>query len=130
LTDAQVQGLAAAGWQLGAEGPTQPDLTSLDASRLSQEVTTERQTLRSRYNASINWYCYPSGRYNPAVTDAVRAAGFVGATTLTTGWASPQSNRFLLPRLQVVGGTSPTKLMSQITAAAGTTSAPTSSAGV
>jgi len=130
LSDSQVRGLIAAGWVLGDEGSTQTDLTTLSAGQLGQEITTERQTLRSRYNVAVNWFSYPSGRYNPAVTDAVRTAGFVGSTTLTTGWASPQGDRFLLPRLQVVGGTSPSKLLSALASAESSTSAPTSAAGI
>jgi hypothetical protein len=80
-------------------------------------VTTARQTLHDRYNVPVNWFSYPSGRYNPTVTAAVRAGGFVGATTLVQGWASPQGDRFRLARLQVVGGTSPSALLSQIAAA-------------
>jgi peptidoglycan/xylan/chitin deacetylase (PgdA/CDA1 family) len=129
LTDSQVRGLIAAGWELDTEGVSQPDLTVLGAGQLSNEVATARQTLRSRYGVPVNWFSYPSGRYNVTVTAAVRAAGFVGSTTVVPGWASPQADRFRLPRLQVVGGTSPSAMLSQITSAAQTTSAPVASAG-
>ena len=129
LTDAQVRGLIGAGWELDSEGVSQPDLTTLDAGQLSTEVAGSRQTLRSRYMVPVNWLCYPAGRYNPAVVAAVRGAGYLGATTTASGWASPQSDTFRLPRLQVVGGTSPSQLLSQITAARQTTSAPTVSNG-
>jgi peptidoglycan/xylan/chitin deacetylase (PgdA/CDA1 family) len=129
LTDLQVRRLIAAGWELDAEGNSQPDLTVLPSSQLRNEVATERQTLRSRYTVPVNWFCYPSGRYNTTVTAAVRAAGFVGSTTLVPGWASPRGDRFRLPRLQVVGGTSPSALTSQIASAERSTSAPAASAG-
>src|SRR5437588_4888411 len=129
LSDAQVRGLVGAGWELDAAGVSQSDLTVLDPAQLSGEVLGARQTLHSRYSVPVNWFSYPSGRYNPAVVAAVRAAGYVGATTSTAGWASPQADRFRLPRLEVVGGTSPSQLLSQIMAARQTTTAPTSSAG-
>lgn len=129
-TDTQIRGLAAAGWQIGAEGSTQPDLGSLDPATLSSELTTERQTLRSRYSAAVNWFSYPSGRYDPNVTTGVRAAGFVGATTLSPGWASPKADRYLLPRLQVTGGTSAAQLLSQISSAQSNSTPPTTSSGV
>ena len=66
-----------------------------------------------------NWFCYPSGHYNPTVIDAVRAAGFVGSTTVEPGWAGPHSDPFRLPRLRVLGGTSPSALLSQISSAQG-----------
>ncbi|MGA8338177.1 MAG: polysaccharide deacetylase family protein, partial [Solirubrobacteraceae bacterium] len=73
------------------------------------------------------WFCYPSGRYDPTVVAAVRQAGYLGATTSIPGWATRQADRFRLPRLQVVAGTSPSQLLSQITAARQTTVAPTTS---
>jgi peptidoglycan/xylan/chitin deacetylase (PgdA/CDA1 family) len=129
LSDAQVRGLIGAGWELDAAGVSQTDLSALDSSQLSSEVAGARQTLRSRYGAPVNWFSYPSGRYDPTVVATARQAGYVGATTSSSGWASPQSDRFRLPRLQVVAGTSPSQLLSQIAAAKQTTSAPTSSTG-
>ena len=129
LTDSQVRGLIAAGWELDTEGINQPDLTILDSSQLQHEVATARQTLRTRYQVPVNWFCYPSGRYNATVIAAVRAAGFVGSTTVVGGWASPQRDRFRLPRVQVVGGTSPSELLSQIASAKQNTSAPAASSG-
>jgi peptidoglycan/xylan/chitin deacetylase (PgdA/CDA1 family) len=129
LTDHQIRGLIAAGWELDLEGDSQPDPTSLDASQLHDEIATGRQALQSRYGIPVNWYAYPSGRYNSTVTAAVRSAGFVGATTVVPGWASPQGDRYRLPRLQVTGGTSPTELLTQITSAQQDTSVPVASAG-
>jgi peptidoglycan/xylan/chitin deacetylase (PgdA/CDA1 family) len=129
LTDSQVHGLIAAGWELDTEGINQPDLTILDSSQLQDQVATARQTLRARYQVPVNWFSYPSGRYNATVIAAVRAAGFVGSTTVVRGWASPQGDRFRLPRVQVVGGTSPSELLSQIASAEQNTSAPAASSG-
>ena len=57
-----------------------------------------------------------------------RAAGFVGSTTVIPGWAGPSSDPYRLPRLRVLGGTSPSALLAQIaTARAG--SPPPSSYG-
>jgi peptidoglycan/xylan/chitin deacetylase (PgdA/CDA1 family) len=130
LTDSQIRGLVAAGWELDTDGISQPDLTILDSSQLRNEVATARQTLRSRYGVPVNWFCYPSGDYDPTVIAAVSAAGFVGSTTVIPGWASPQGDRFRLPRLQVVGGTTPAKLLSQIASAQRNTSAPAASHGL
>jgi peptidoglycan/xylan/chitin deacetylase (PgdA/CDA1 family) len=129
LADDQVRGLVSAGWELGTDGSSRPDLTALDASGLTDETSAARQTLSSRYGVAVNWFAYPSGDYNPTVTAAVRAAGFTGATTLVAGWASPQGDRLRLPRLQVVSGTSPSQLLSQIASAQQATSTPDTSRG-
>jgi peptidoglycan/xylan/chitin deacetylase (PgdA/CDA1 family) len=127
LSDSQVRGLIAAGWELDSEAGGQSDLTSLDPLTLSEQVTTARQTLRSRYNVPANWFCYPGGHYNGTVIAAARAVGFVGATTTFAGWAGPQSARFRLPRIEVRAGTTPSQLLTQIASAKQTVSAtPTS----
>ena len=129
LTDAQVRGLIAAGWELDTQGISHADLVTLDADQLSYEVATARQTLQSRYGAPVNWYSYPSGDYDATVIAAVRSAGFAGSTTVNPGWASPQQNRYALPRLQVVSGTTGPELLAQIAAAKATTTAPSSYTG-
>ncbi len=129
LTDPQIRGLIAAGWELDTQGVSHADLITLDATQLNDEVATARQTLRSRYAVPVNWFSYPSGHYDPTVIAAVRAAGFVGATSVIPGWASPQQDRFLLPRLPVVGGTTPSSLLSQIASAKADTTIPNAYSG-
>ena len=129
LTDAQIHGLIAAGWELDTQGVSHTDLTALDPAQLSNEIEAARQTLRSRYGVPVNWFSYPSGDYNATVIAAVSAAGYRGATTVNPGWASPQQDRFRLPRLVVVAGTSPSQLLAQIAAAKSTTSVPASYSG-
>jgi peptidoglycan/xylan/chitin deacetylase (PgdA/CDA1 family) len=129
LTDAQVRGLIAAGWELDTQGISHADLVTLDSSQLSYEVATARQILRNRYGAPVNWYSYPSGDYDATVIEAVRSAGFVGSTTVIPGWASPQQTRYALPRLQVLSGTTGPQLLAQIAAAKANTSVPSSYTG-
>jgi peptidoglycan/xylan/chitin deacetylase (PgdA/CDA1 family) len=129
LGDSQVRGLLAAGWELDTQGIGGTDLTTLDAQQLGDEVATARQLLHSRYGVPVNWFSYPLGHYDATVIAAVRAAGFVGSTTDIEGWASPQQDRFRLPRLQVLGDTSPTELLSQIASAKANTSAPPAYSG-
>jgi peptidoglycan/xylan/chitin deacetylase (PgdA/CDA1 family) len=130
LNDAQIHGLITAGWELDAASGSQTDLTGLSDAAARQQIASDRQTLQSRYGVPVNWFSYASGRYNLIVTTAVRAAGFTGATTLEAGWASPKEDRFLLPRLRVVGGTSPSALSSQIDSAQGNAAPPSESTGV
>jgi peptidoglycan/xylan/chitin deacetylase (PgdA/CDA1 family) len=128
LTETQVRGLLAAGWELDTQGISHADLIALDASQLHYQVTTARQILRKRYGVPVNWFCYPSGHYNATVIAEVKAAGFVGSTTVIPGWANRSEDPYRLPRLRVLGGTSPTALLSQI-AQYESASAPPSSYG-
>lgn len=114
LTDSQVHGMVSAGWELDTQGISHADLIRLDPGQLHYQVATARQILRRRYGVPVNWFCYPSGHYDATVVAAVRAAGFVGSTTVSPGWASPGNDPYRLPRLRVPGGTSPTALLDQI----------------
>ncbi|HJS95070.1 MAG TPA: polysaccharide deacetylase family protein [Solirubrobacteraceae bacterium] len=114
LTEAQVRGLLAAGWELDTQGISHADLIALDASQLQYQVVTARHILQKRYGVPVNWFCYPSGHYNATVIAEVKAAGFVGSTTVIPGWANRSEDPYRLPRLRVLGGTSPTALLQQI----------------
>jgi peptidoglycan/xylan/chitin deacetylase (PgdA/CDA1 family) len=114
LTNGEVRGLVAAGWELDTQGISHADLITLDPSELHYQVATARAILKRRYGAPVNWFCYPSGHYNATVIDAVKSAGFVGSTTVVPGWAAASSDPYTLPRLRVLGGTSPSELLSEI----------------
>src|SRR5204863_10126175 len=114
LTKEQVRGLVAAGWELDTQGFSHADLIAIDAAELRYEVVVARKTLQQRYGVPVNWFCYPSGHYDARVIAEVKAAGYVGSTTVIPGWASPSQDPYRLPRLRVLGGTSPSALVDQI----------------
>jgi peptidoglycan/xylan/chitin deacetylase (PgdA/CDA1 family) len=114
LSQAQVRGLVAAGWELDTQGYNHADLVTLSPSELYFQVTVARQRIRALYHVHAEWFCYPSGDYDGAVVAAVKAAGFRGSTTVIPGWASPGEDSYTLPRLRVLGGTSPATLLSEI----------------
>ena len=114
LTTDEVRGLIDAGWELDTQGISHADLITLDAGELHYQIVTARRRLQHEYGVPVNWFCYPSGHYDATVIAAVRAAGFVGSTTVVPGWAGATSDMYRLPRLRVLGGTSPSALLAQI----------------
>jgi peptidoglycan/xylan/chitin deacetylase (PgdA/CDA1 family) len=114
LTTGQVKSMVDAGWELDTQGISHADLITLDAAQLRYQIDSARKTIQRRYGVPVNWFCYPSGHYDATVIDAVRSAGYIGSTTVVPGWASPSSDPFRLPRLRVLGGTSPSALLAQI----------------
>ncbi len=116
LSEAEVRGLVAAGWELDTQGISHADLITLDPQQLHYQVAIARETIQHRYHVPVNWFCYPSGHYNATVVAEVKAAGYRGSTTVVPGWASPASDPYRLPRLRVLGGTSPQALLAQIEA--------------
>jgi peptidoglycan/xylan/chitin deacetylase (PgdA/CDA1 family) len=114
LTPDQVKGMVQAGWELDTQGISHADLITLDAAGLRYQITVARQRLQRQYGVPVNWFCYPSGHYNATVIAAVKAAGFVGSTTVVPGWAGPSQDPYRLPRLRILGGTSPQAMLKQI----------------
>ena len=114
LTNNEVKAMVDAGWELDTQGISHADLITLDAAQLKYQIDSARKTIQRRYGVPVNWFCYPSGHYDTTVIDAVRTAGYVGSTTVIPGWAGPSSDPYRLPRLRVLGGTSPSALLEQI----------------
>jgi peptidoglycan/xylan/chitin deacetylase (PgdA/CDA1 family) len=98
-----VRKLVAAGWEIDAHTMTHADLTTVDATQLRYQVAGSRAAIRRLFHVPVDFFCYPSGRYDDAVVAAVRAAGFLGATTENEGFAQPGS-LFTLDRLRVDAG--------------------------
>lgn len=102
LSPRLVRRLIAAGWEVDAHSLTHADLTALGPSALRREVAGSRAAIRRRFGAPADFFCYPAGRYDARVVAAVRAAGFLGATTVEYGLARP-SELFTLDRVRVDG---------------------------
>jgi peptidoglycan/xylan/chitin deacetylase (PgdA/CDA1 family) len=114
LSQRQIKGLVAAGWELDTQGFSHADLITLDAQQLHYQVAIARSTVRRRFGVPVNWFCYPSGHYDATVIAAVKAAGYTGSTTVVPGWAHPSEDRYRLHRLRVLGETSPSALLGEI----------------
>ena len=95
-----VHGLVRAGWEIDDHTLTHPDLTTLDAAGLHREIVVSRAVLQALSGEPVSFFCYPSGRYDATVVAAVKAAGFVGATT-TDEWLATPADLFTLARGRV-----------------------------
>ena len=126
LTDQEIQAMVAAGWELDTQGISHADLVTLDAAELYQQVSGARRTVQRRFHVPVNWFCYPSGDYNATVVAAVKAAGYVGSTTVVPGWAHPSDDLYVVHRLRVLGGTTGPGLLAQIAGAQGDPPPPSS----
>jgi peptidoglycan/xylan/chitin deacetylase (PgdA/CDA1 family) len=129
LSQAQIKGLVAAGWELDTQGISHADLIALNATQLAEQVAGSRKTIQQRYGVPVNWFCYPSGHYDATVIAAVKSAGYTGSTTVVPGWAGPTSDPYRLPRLRVLGGTSPESLLSELQAIRNDSAPPPSYSG-
>ena len=114
LTPREIQALVRAGWELDTQGFTHADLIRLDPQRLLHEVGAARVAIRRRYHTPADWFAYPSGHYDATVITAVKAAGYIGATTVVAGWADPRDDPYTLPRFRILAGTTPQGLLAQL----------------
>jgi peptidoglycan/xylan/chitin deacetylase (PgdA/CDA1 family) len=112
----EVRRLIAAGWEIDAHTVSHRDLVGLDAAQLRYEVAGSRARLRQMFGQPVDFFCYPLGRYDATVTDAVRAAGFLGATTVNPGLAHP-NEPFALSRIRINSGDGPAQLAARLAAA-------------
>jgi peptidoglycan/xylan/chitin deacetylase (PgdA/CDA1 family) len=98
----RVREMLAAGWELDAHTITHPDLTHVDDAQLWHEVHGSRVELEQLFHVPVEFFCYPSGRYDARVVAAVRRAGYLGATTTNYGLARPR-DIYTLGRIRING---------------------------
>lgn len=119
ISRADVRELLDAGWELGAHTMTHPDLTTLDAAALTEEVAGSRRALRRMFGGAVDAFCYPAGRYDDTVVAAVDDAGYASATTVEDGLAGPEDEPFTRHRIRVNGSDSGATVVANIAAAGG-----------
>lgn len=99
----QIRALIAAGWEIDAHSLSHADLTAFGGALLRREVAGSRAEIRRLFGVPARFFCYPAGRYDAGVVAAVRAAGFLGATTTEFGLGRG-SEPFTLDRVRIGGG--------------------------
>jgi peptidoglycan/xylan/chitin deacetylase (PgdA/CDA1 family) len=114
LTRHQVRAMLADGWELDSHTITHADVSTLDAAGLRREIGASRTDLRRIFHVPVDFFCYPAGKHDAAAEAAVRAAGYLGATTEGPGVASPRDDPDLLPRIRVNGTDTAASLLARI----------------
>jgi peptidoglycan/xylan/chitin deacetylase (PgdA/CDA1 family) len=102
LSNAMVEQMIKNGWELDSHTISHIDVSQASGAQLQQEVAGSRRMLQQRFGQPVNFFCYPSGRYDDQAVQAVRDAGYLGATTTDEGLAS-KSEMFTLKRIRVDG---------------------------
>ena len=100
LTERQVRALIRAGWEIDSHTIDHPDLTTVTDQQLKYELVGSRRQLQREFGVPADFFCYPAGRFDDHVIAAVRAAGYLGATTEVEGYATP-TNLYTLDRIRV-----------------------------
>ncbi len=77
--------LAREGLAIGAHSRTHPIMSRLSPDAVRQEILGAQEDLQRELGESSPSFCYPNGRYNPTVLDALREAGVTVAFTTRRG---------------------------------------------
>lgn len=98
LTWGQAAEMAEQGVELGAHTLTHPSLPELDGESLRREIEGSRDLIEERTGRRPATFCYPRGRFDTRVKEAVRDAGFDLACTTMPGCVTPETHPFSLRR--------------------------------
>jgi len=105
LSDAQVRRMVRWGWEIGSHTLSHAILTRVSAATLRRELVLSRRILHHKFDVPVDFLCYPGGIYDRRVMRAARDAGYLAATSIRYGAATPYG-RFALPRIAVYWGES------------------------
>lgn len=115
LNPEMVKKLIDAGWEIDSHSVNHLDVSTLDAAGLEQEIASSRRRLKSLFKVPVNFFCYPAGRYNDAAIEAVKKAGYLGATTTDNGLARA-GEPYTLARVRVNGSDTAQSLLDKLQA--------------
>jgi peptidoglycan/xylan/chitin deacetylase (PgdA/CDA1 family) len=101
LYESNVKAMLAAGWELAAHTIHHLDLTELGPDELKEEVAGSRKILQEEFKVPVENFCYPAGRFDATVIEAVEDAGYTGATTEISGFAE-KDKPYELARLEIL----------------------------
>jgi peptidoglycan/xylan/chitin deacetylase (PgdA/CDA1 family) len=93
--------VAANGVTIGSHTRTHPQLVRCSASEMHSEIADSKKDLENSLNQPVEFFCYPYGRFNEAVKEEVRKAGYFGALTTQKGIIEKDFDPFALPRISI-----------------------------
>ena len=91
---------------IAAHSCTHRNLRTLPGETLFGEVNRPLAELRACGLSPAPLFAFPYGEHDQRVRNAVQVAGFDAATTTESGIVNSRSNRFRLPRIEVMAGDS------------------------
>ncbi|MFC9703424.1 polysaccharide deacetylase family protein [Streptomyces sp. NPDC056943] len=97
----QLVPLESYGVEIGGHTKTHPQLDTLPARRVRDEVAGCRDELEDFLGHPVTAFAYPHGYSSPAVRDQVRAAGWTSATAVRDAFSSADDDPLRIARLMV-----------------------------
>jgi peptidoglycan/xylan/chitin deacetylase (PgdA/CDA1 family) len=103
MTPGEVLELDRDGIQIASHTWSHRDLTTLPPDQLNAELRNSKAYLEQLIGHPVVDFCYPSGRFNPAVEQAVTDTGYQTATTTQLGYTHSLGDAITWARVRVHG---------------------------
>jgi peptidoglycan/xylan/chitin deacetylase (PgdA/CDA1 family) len=110
----EVLDLEARGHEIGAHTRSHPDLTTLTAAEMQNEIAGSKNDLLALGVKEVNAIAYPFGAYDQQVEDLVAQDGFLGARSTNDGQNLRNTDKFALKRVPVNIGTTLASVQNEI----------------
>jgi peptidoglycan/xylan/chitin deacetylase (PgdA/CDA1 family) len=102
LNRSEILEMAESGIAFGSHTLTHARLARANAETLSRELGESKRVIEEILDRPIGWICYPWGSFSPAVIDAAKAAGYLGATSTIRDNRLRPEQLYFLPRVMVM----------------------------
>ncbi|NQU77590.1 glycosyltransferase, partial [Candidatus Falkowbacteria bacterium] len=93
LTDKQIKEIAI-NQEVGAHTLNHVDLTGVDFSEARQEIEGSKKYIETLIGKPTKMFCYPKGRFDDNIKEAVRSFGFLGARTIENAGLEVDKDNF------------------------------------
>lgn len=111
LLDAQgLETLRAAGIEIGSHTVNHPQLTKVPDETVAAELRESAEQIERAGLPRPRSFAYPHGEWSPAIARAAADAGYAAAFTIDHGKVRAGTDRFALPRIEVLASDSPRSL--------------------
>jgi peptidoglycan/xylan/chitin deacetylase (PgdA/CDA1 family) len=103
-----------AGMDVGSHTCHHIDLTVSEDDLAMAEMVQSRQKLEALLGTEVRHFCYPYGRFQDKHAQMAKQAGYLTATTMRRGRASPSDDPWSLPRVMVACSTYPWHMLMKL----------------
>lgn len=98
-----IRTLKNAGWEIGSHTVNHPNLTQIDVSAATTEITESKTIIEKEINDKVISFCYPAGRYSENIMNIVKDAGYKFATTTVNDYHNSTNDLLELSRIRISG---------------------------
>lgn len=101
LSNHEIKGLIANGWEIGCHSSTHSNLSEISDSKLKDELITSKRTLEDKLGIEINYFAYPRGKYSKKVLKYAKEAKYSLGLTMDDGFIKENINPLTIPRIGI-----------------------------